>query len=179
MPAQTAIVFLVLAAACGLPLLEGGSGPESGGEPQYVPEPEVLILLMALAVALILIGVGIAVGLALLVLILVLFGFGVISFSAAYGALRRSTSSAFRAFFLLVGGIAGAACGIALFALASWLLARTIHYGAVFAGGSLAGLIAGVAVAAAFNYVWTRVLDWAMRRWGSRKSGPPEKALSP
>ena len=160
-----AVAFLT-ACAPGIFAAETGDDYDPGRDG---PDPGLaMFALLAVAIMFVLIGAGVVVGAVVLVILAVLLGVGVVSFSVAFGFLKKRPSSAFRALFLQAGAIAGLPCGIAALWFATWLF--HIEVAPVWVGllGGLAGIAAGLAAAAAFNFAWTRAIEWARKRFGRK-----------
>ncbi|WP_160164435.1 hypothetical protein [Pedosphaera parvula] len=94
----------------------------------------------------------------------ILLGFGIVSCSILIGWLRRNPATAFRALFVQLGAFFGIAGGMVIAFLLRSLTAMDGGLGLQLFVGAAVGLLCGLALAFAFNLMWTSALNWAFKR---------------
>lgn len=127
--------------------------------------------IIMLFLALLFIGAGAMLALAACLVAGGILAVGVFSSSVVIGILKRSPTTAMKAFCLQLSAVAGGGCGLlgAMLALGfldvNW---TPLH---AFLSGGLAGLTAGLLAGWLFNLAWVRIARgflWLGRRLGER-----------
>ncbi len=96
------LLLLGIAPECIAIGFAGDSAPEFENDDFIDASPGLgLFALFAILILLVLLGAGVVLGIVACVIAAALVGLGILSASAVYGMLRRSTASGFRAMFLL------------------------------------------------------------------------------
>ena len=122
------------------------------------------IMLVLLVGCLFVLGFGLVVGIVICALAGGLTAVGLLSTSTAIAFVRRSPASGFRALVLQMGALAGVPCGIAAAWVVSWLAhAEWSVLTRILVGGA-GGLICGILVGCAFNFVWGKIAAWILLR---------------
>ncbi len=186
-PRVIMLALAVLVAARALPVAGAIDAPEATTTPASSPAPAPSVstepseeldglgspMLLAIittffAVMLILVGTGIVAAVVTLLAAAMLVGLGIISTSVAVGIVQRRARSGFRVFFLLCGAAGGVPAGIGTTMTVSWLFNLHFPWRWIIGGGAVCGAIAGLIVAAIFNFAWARIIDYLIRKVGQR-----------
>ena len=149
---------------------------KSGQRPErddgFAPGLAIFVLLV-IVIGLVLLGAGAILTLVFIALVACLLGFGILTMSMLTGATSRRPRTAVKAFFLQLGGVAGACGGAGTAILAKWLSKSPISAWSATVAGGMVGLLAGIVLAALFNYAWDTLFQLLLNRMGNGHSPPP------